>query len=287
MSTFAVVACRSTPTNRRLGAVLTPAQAAHRLRAGDVALGRIDVLSSLHGVEPGLWALDVLERRGVMVLNRRAALEGAHDKLATAGILEAAGIPHPPTAHVAPWLPIPDVDFPVVLKPRFGSLGADVVRCETAQALARALDDCRLRVWFNTTGGVLQQLVPPRGYDLRIVVAGGHVVGAVQRVAGAGEWRTNVALGATRVPTVPPPAACELALAAAGAGGADLVGVDLLPVGTGDWTVLELNGAVDFNGTYSLGDEVFSAARSMLLRRAAGPFAALREAPVPLEEAFV
>src|SRR5262249_11909278 len=60
MAMFAIVAGRSTPTNERLGSVLGPAQAVTRLRAGDVALGRLDVLLSLDGIEPGLWALDVL-----------------------------------------------------------------------------------------------------------------------------------------------------------------------------------------------------------------------------------
>src|SRR5437764_14559407 len=40
---------------------------------------------------------------------------------------------------------------------------------------------------------------------------------------------TNISLGGTRRPTAPPPRACELAIAAAGALGIDLVGVDLLP----------------------------------------------------------
>jgi glutathione synthase/RimK-type ligase-like ATP-grasp enzyme len=70
-------------------------------------------------------------------------------------------------------------------------------------------------------------------------------------VAGPGEWRTNVSLGATRHPVVPPPAACALSLAAATALRADFIGVDLLPLGDG-YTVIELNGAADFNDTYSL-----------------------------------
>ena len=37
-----------------------------------------------------------------------------------------------------------------------------------------------------------------------------------------------------------------LAVAAARAVGAELVGVDLLPTPAGGWTVLELNGAVEF-----------------------------------------
>jgi len=266
MSTFAVVATRLTPTNTRLGTVLTPARALSRLRPGDIALGRLDVLPSLDGVEPGLWALDRLETLGVTVLNPRATLIAAHDKLATAGVLAAAGLPHPRTAHVAPWLPLPELEPPFVLKPRFGSWGRDVIRCDTTEKLERALEDMRNRIWFNATGGVLQRLVTPRGYDLRVVVAGGRVVGAVKRVAAAGEWRTNIALGGHREPVLPPADACELALGAAHALRGDLVGVDLLPAGLGSWTVLEVNGAVDFTGTYALGEEIFAAVRAALER---------------------
>jgi [lysine-biosynthesis-protein LysW]--L-2-aminoadipate ligase len=267
MSTFAVVARRATPTNSRLGIVLAPAQAAARLRAGDVALGRLDVLTSLDGMESGAWALDLLETRGVTVLNNRASLAAAHDKLATAEALARAAVPHPPTIHVAPWLPAPELEPPVVLKPRFGSWGRDVTRCDTRAQLDAALAESRNRIWFNATGGVVQRLVTPRGYDLRVLVAGGQVVGAVSRRAAPGEWRTNVALGGRRVPAEPPPEARALALAAAAALGADLVGVDLLPDEHDGWTVLEVNGAADFTAAYSLGDEVFSAVRTALLRR--------------------
>jgi RimK family alpha-L-glutamate ligase len=201
------------------------------------------------------------------VLNTAAFLEIAHDKLATAAALAAAGVPHPPTEHVAPWLDPPVVAFPVVLKPRFGSWGRDVVLCESSRELDDALDAARRKAWFNGAGGVLQPLVPPCGYDLRVVVAGGLVVGAARRVAMPGEWRTNVAFGARRVPTVPPADAARLAVLAADAARGDLVGIDLLPDGDG-WTVLEVNGAVDFTGAYGLGGDVFSAAREALLDRA-------------------
>jgi RimK family alpha-L-glutamate ligase len=267
MTTFAVVASKATPTSSRLGTVLTPGRALSRLQPGDVALGRLDVLPSLDGVEAGLWALDRLAAFGVTVLNRRRTLIAAHDKLATAGALAAARLPHPRTVHIAPWLPLPELDTPVVLKPRFGSWGRDVIRCDSQDDLERALETVRRRVWFNATGGVLQRLVPPRGYDLRIVVAGGRVVGAVKRVAAEGEWRTNVALGGRREPVLPTLDACELALAAAEAIDGDLVGVDLLPAGVGTWTVIEVNGAVDFNGAYSFGEEIYSAVRAALLGR--------------------
>jgi RimK family alpha-L-glutamate ligase len=265
MSSFAVVAHASSPTNVRLGDVLTPSQALLGLRRGDVALARLDVMPSLDGIERGLWALDLLERRGVTVLNRRAALVLAHDKLATAAALAAAGVRHPRTAHLAPWLPLPALSLPVVFKPRFGSWGRDVTLCATAAELRRALEEARSRVWFNASGGVLQELVPPLGYDLRVVIAAGRVVGAVHRVAAQGEWRTNVALGGRRVPATPSPEACQLALRAAAAVGGDLVGVDLLPLPGGGHVVIEVNGAVEFSPEYGqAGEDVFALVRSAL-----------------------
>src|SRR4029077_19089836 len=70
MSTFAVVAHRVTPTNTRLGAVLTPAQAVARLGRGDIALGRLDVLTTLDGVKPGRWAVARLPASGVSMRHR-------------------------------------------------------------------------------------------------------------------------------------------------------------------------------------------------------------------------
>src|SRR5262249_5695280 len=106
-------------------------------------------------------------------------------------------------------------------------------------------------------------------YDLRILVAAGQVVGAIFRIAAEGEWRTNVALGGLRrsVPD-PPRAACELALTAARAAGAALVGVDLVPNVAGGWTIIELNGAVEFTAEYKTDGDVFDCAASVLARSA-------------------
>jgi RimK family alpha-L-glutamate ligase len=145
----------------------------------------------------------------------------------------------------------PAPELPVVLKPRFGSWGKDVVLCPTADELDRQLAHFAQRPWFAEQGVLAQELVPPLGWDLRIIVAGGRVVGAARRVAAPGEWRTNVALGARSVPVAPPPLAQTLALEAAAAIRGDLVGIDLLPLGEG-FVVSEVNGAVDFKARYAL-----------------------------------
>jgi [lysine-biosynthesis-protein LysW]---L-2-aminoadipate ligase len=268
----ALVAHRRTPTNVELARrradtrVLTPAEALRTLSGGDIAIGRLDVSSHLDGIEAGLWELARLEGAGVRVLNRPRALVAAHDKLATSRALTVAGVAHPRTAHItAPSSHVP-FDPPVVVKPRFGSWGRDVALCEDAASLRRHLAQIDYRRWFKTHGALVQELVPPRGEDLRLVVAGGTVVGAVRRVAAPGEWRTNVALGATRHAVIPAPEACELALAAALAIEADLVGVDVLPTPDGSYVVLELNGAVEFTQEYSLdGGDVFERTLTALI----------------------
>ena len=270
MTNLSVIAQHSNLTNERLGMVLSPANAVTYLRPGDIALGRIDVRSTLDGVEAGLWALDALEERGVKVLNRRTTLTHAHDKLLTARALRLVGLPHPLTVAVGLYEPPPLLEAPVVLKPRFGSWGRDVVRCDTPDELTDALTTARTLPWFGRAGGIVQELVPPQGFDLRILVARGRVVGAAKRLAPPGEWRTNVALGARRSPARPSLEASEIAIAAASAIGGDLVGVDLLPTEKG-WTIIEINGAVDFTNAYSLdGSDVYSTIRDTLTGRTTG-----------------
>lgn len=262
---FALVARRPTSTNDALAAaglrweLMDPEQALATLAPGDAAVGRLDVLPTLDGMDDGLWALGAIAARGVVVLNGPPALLGSHDKLLTARLLRRAGVPHPRTQHVKEGRPIPVPAGPVVLKPRFGSWGRAVALCADARSLEAALERVRDENWYRRHGALVQELVPPQGYDLRILVAAGRVVGAVSRVAAPGEWRTNIALGGVRRPVLePPPEAASLAVAAAAAVGGSLVGVDLLPDGHGRWKVLELNGAVEFTREYAPGADVFA-----------------------------
>jgi hypothetical protein len=56
--------------------------------------------------------------------------------------------------------------------------------------------------------------------------------------------------------------------------GAALVGVDLVPDGEEGWTVLELNGAVDFTEAYAPGRDVFADALESADATAVEPSAA-------------
>jgi [lysine-biosynthesis-protein LysW]---L-2-aminoadipate ligase len=275
---LAIVSHSSSTTNLALADVripgveamlVDPRHALLELDAGDFALGRLDVRRDLTGVESGLRELEHLADAGVFVLNPPAALLAAHDKLLTARLLHRARLPHPRTGLVSPTLPWPELQPPIVVKPRFGSWGWGVVVCRDIAELARHRDALAGEPWFQQHGALVQELVPPLGYDLRLIVAGGRVVGAAQRQAAPGEWRTNVALGGIVVSVAPPPEAVALGLAAAAAARSDLVGIDLLPLQDGHWTILELNGAVEFRPQYAPRGNVFAAAIEALLERSA------------------
>lgn len=273
---LALVSRRPTPTNDSIASAgvdgahwepMTPEQALAELRAGDVALGRLDVLPTLDGIDDGMWALGALEARRVVVLNEAGALLATHDKLLTARLLRRAGLPHPRTAHVRLDRPLPAVTPPVVVKPRFGSGGQAVVRCDDDESLFETLSLLAEEAWFAEQGAIVQELVPPQGYDLRILVAGERVAGAIFRIAADGEWRTNIALGGVRREVLDPPRdACAVALEAARVAGAALVGVDLVPDRGSGWTVVELNGAVEFTREYQPRGDVFADVAAELRR---------------------
>ena len=126
--------------------MLRPADAVERLRPGEVPLGRFDVLPTMDGIEPGIESR-ASSSGGDCVVNGPATLHASHDKLTTALRLGARGLPHPRTAYVDE-ANVPELDYPVVVKPRLGSWGRDVVVCHSCLALRRCLREFRRRAWF-------------------------------------------------------------------------------------------------------------------------------------------
>jgi RimK family alpha-L-glutamate ligase len=266
---LAIAAQSMTPTNAALlralhrrgvpARMMGPQQSLHADAAA--VLVRLDTRPTLDGTQPGFFALRALETEGVPVLNRSTALFACHDKLATALRLGRAGVPHPATALVDGDGPLPAFFGPVVVKPRFGSGGADLAVCHDRNELARHLRAVSRKPWFVRHGALVQELVETGGRDIHVVVAGDRVIGAVERRARPGGWSTS---GSPRTPVDPPPEVREVAVAAAQAVGAFLAGVDVLPDPSGP-LVLELDAAVEFGSDYSLGtSDVFDLAAARL-----------------------
>jgi RimK family alpha-L-glutamate ligase len=213
----------------------------------DAVLARIIPGGSLEQVIYRVDALHWIEDRGVPVMNSPRAIERSVNKFYTTALLHDAGLPTPETIvceQTDEVMTAIRTLGDVIIKPIFGSLGHGMVRVsepEVARRIVRSLDQTRTIFY-------VQRAIDHGGRDIRVFVVGGAVLGAIERRAPAGEWRTNVAIGGSARPIDLPADWAQLALRAAAAVGADYAGVDLLPSRDGDVFVLEVNGIPGWEG---------------------------------------
>jgi RimK family alpha-L-glutamate ligase len=223
----------------------------------DAVLARIVPNGSLEQIIYRVDALHWIEKRGVPVMNSPRAIERSVDKFYTTALLQEAGLPTPETVvcegvadAMAAIRAMLGRGSPgegggdVIIKPIFGSMGHGLVRVSDPDVAFRVLRSLeQVRAVFY-----VQRAVDHGGRDVRAFVVGGTVLGAIERRAPAGEWRTNVSSGGSARAVTLPPQWEELALSAAAAVGADYAGVDLLPSREGAVFVLEVNGIPGWQG---------------------------------------
>jgi RimK family alpha-L-glutamate ligase len=218
-----------------------------RLFEADAILARIIPGGSLEQIIYRVDALHWIEERGVPVMNSPRAIERSVDKFYTTALLQEAGLPTPETVvceSMADALAAVRAMGDVLIKPIFGSMGHGIARVsdpDVAFRLLQALDQVR-PVFY------IQRAVDHGARDVRVFVVGGRVLGAIERKAPEGDWRTNVSRGGSARPFELPPAWGDLALRAAATIGADYAGVDLLPSCDGQVFVLEVNGVPGWQG---------------------------------------
>jgi len=222
----------------RLTAVATSAVATP-LDEFDVVFVRAIPGGSLEQIIFRVDALHRLEAAGVRVINSAAAIERGVDKYYTAALLEAAGVPTPPTIVTERWddalAAFHELGGDVVVKPLFGSEGRGMVRVTDVDTCYRVLRALELGRYVCC----LQEFVPHGCADIRTFVVGGQVIVAMLR-RGTG-WKSNAAQGAQCEPYDADARVIELSVRSAEAVGAEYAGVDILPREDGGYSVLEVN----------------------------------------------
>lgn len=192
-----------------------------------------------------------LEHAGVRVVNSARALEICGDKWRTALALSSAGLPTPRTALALTPDAARDLacqfGYPLIVKPVVGSWGRRVALIRDPDAADAVFEYCAALPAPQSHLLCVQEVVGTPGQDIRVIVVGDAVLGAMRRVARSG-WRANVALGADVQPCRLSDDAAALALSAARATGAEIAGVDLLERADGGLCVLEVNAGVEFRG---------------------------------------
>ena len=223
----------------------------------DAVLARLIPSGSLEQLIYRLDALHWIEEHGVPVMNPPRAIERSVDKFYTDARLREAGLPTPDTLvceriddampSVRAMLertPQDGGERAIVIKPIFGSMGHGIVRVTDPDVAFRVLQSLdQIRAVFY-----IQRAIEPGGRDVRVFVVGGRVIGAIERRADGGDWRTNVSRGGSASSFDLPSAWAALALRAVAAIGADYAGVDLLPSKDGGVFVLEVNGIPGWQG---------------------------------------
>ena len=213
----------------------------------DALIIRSMPLGSLEQVVFRMDWLHAQESAGSRILNPPRALEISIDKYLCTHRLRNAGLAVPRTvvcqtadqAMNAYTL----LGSNVVIKPLFGSEGRGMVHItdpETAWRVCTTLERLQAVIY-------LQEFLPHPGWDVRLWVLQNRVLGAIQRHATAGMWRTNISLGGT--PAIYPltPELEHLGLASAKAVGAVAAGVDAM-LANGIWYLLEVNAVPGWQG---------------------------------------
>lgn len=191
----------------------------------------------------------VLESQGVRVVNTSISTLLAQDKGLSLSILSSRGIKIPRTfltlglgaALKAGSL----IGYPLVFKPTQGSWGrlvslvSDEEMLRSLEEHREAMQDPRSRI------GLVQEYVEKGNKDLRILVVGSRVAGAMYRVGG---FVTNYARGSEVVKADLEPEAEDLALRTSQALGLEIAGIDVFETKDRGYLVNEANPVPEFKG---------------------------------------
>jgi [lysine-biosynthesis-protein LysW]--L-2-aminoadipate ligase len=135
--------------------------------------------------------------------------------------------------------------YPVVLKPTVGSWGRLIALIRDRDAAEAVVED-REHMFPLYQIYYLQEYVrrPPR--DIRAIVAGDRVLGAIYRYAGDGQWKTNMALGGKAEPCPISKELEDTCIRACKAVNGEVVGVDLMEDEAKGLLVHEVNPTTEF-----------------------------------------
>lgn len=206
----------------------------YRLSDGGLKGGFGDVSFIIY-YDKDKYVAGAAEKAGLRLYNRAEAIALADDKFSTLLCLADHGINLPRTlpgllnyreeTHVGEAL-LDKVEsefgYPVVVKECYGSLGRGVRLVKNREELKAAAESVRLKPHL------FQEYVGARfGSDVRVMVAGGKAIGAVERRS-PNDFRANVSLGGSARRFDADPETLRAAEQAASVMGLTFCGVDFL-----------------------------------------------------------
>ena len=198
-----------------------------------------------------------LEMLGVKVVNSASAIDICENKANMYQTLAKYNINIPKTV-IFPMMTqfnrnkailflnnaIEDLGMPMIVKEWFGDYGKNVYLCNTKEELYNLVEK------LNGNMLLLQEfIVEASGSDIRLFVIKNKVVAAYRRRNSGGEFRSNIALGASMDKYIPTYLDEQLAIGATKAVGCDFSIVDILKSINGP-VVCEVNTSASVNHFY-------------------------------------
>lgn len=193
----------------------------------------------------------LLEMKGYTLYNGSECIRICDDKALTYLTLYKSGLPIPKTV-IAPktyssaqqedWCrkAAELIGYPIVIKECFGSLGMQVYLANDESGMLEKVKGIGQKPF------VLQEFLPKgAGWDLRVIVAGGEVIGAIKR-SNATDFRANAARGGSVEVAILTKEQQALAIKASEATGAFFAGVDLI-MGEDGFLICEVNSNMLFD----------------------------------------
>jgi ribosomal protein S6--L-glutamate ligase len=197
----------------------------------------------------GLAVLRQFEMQGVWPLNESVAIGRSRDKLRSMQILAKHGIGLPLTAYANDPKAAEEIikavkGPPVVIKLLEGTQGIGVVLAETMSSAKSVIEAFR---GANVNILVQEFIAEAGGTDIRALVVGGKVVGAMKRKGAPDEFRSNLHRGGSAEVVKITPAERSTAVSAAKRMGLNVCGVDMLRSNHGP-VVMEVNSSPGIEG---------------------------------------
>lgn len=210
-----------------------------------VVLPRIGASITAYGVA----VVGHLTTMGIPVVNDGPSIARSRDKLHCLQLLSGAGIDIPRTVMAHHGTPIQRLvaevgGLPAIIKLLRGTQGVGVMIATSMKEVATIVET----FWELGQEIFIQEFIAEsKGRDVRALVVGDKVVGAMRRKARKGEFRSNIHRGGEGKPMKLPAAYAAVAVRAAQTVGLGICGVDMLEARSGP-KVMELNSSPGFEG---------------------------------------
>jgi len=199
-----------------------------------------------------LYAAALRESGGGIAVNSSYTILICGDKILTLSKIKNAGL-NVPRSIVAMDTESAQAAYralkkPFVDKPPIGSWGRLVSLVTDTVSWRSLLEHRQMLPSQQLKIHIMQDYIETNNRDIRAIVIGGEVLGAMYRISIGDEWRANIALGGKPVQRKLDPVLEEISIKAAESVKGDFISVDILEDSSGMLYVNEVNGVPEFKG---------------------------------------